>query len=193
VIDGYPIRIRSSRKPQHLPNFWDDIRQSKDDRCWKAFRKTQYKAKDDKAKRDSTKYAASMAKRNHWHFEHRWCINPSRRCNHCWKTLEWAEHDKIMGVLLEKNAREYLQWEIEWIEQEQHRDNIYFASGIETWRRAFFAEPGYRPSYPQREKSWQNEVKRRIEELEKWHKEVLAYWEERLKQAEEELKAYNPP
>ncbi len=40
-----PVKIRGSRQAQYLPHAWDDIYRSNIDlRCWKAYRKTQWKA-----------------------------------------------------------------------------------------------------------------------------------------------------
>lgn len=47
VVDGYEIKTRPSRNQINLPSAWDDLlNRSWDDRCWKRYRKTQYKTRN---------------------------------------------------------------------------------------------------------------------------------------------------
>lgn len=44
VVDGYKVKTRPKRNRANLPNaWWDILNKSWDDRCWKRYRKTQYK------------------------------------------------------------------------------------------------------------------------------------------------------
>jgi len=66
---------RSKRKPQNLFDWYDEI-EKHTDRCWKSYRKTQYKIKTlSKKKKNSLSYSESMKKKDHWHLNHKcyWC------------------------------------------------------------------------------------------------------------------------
>jgi len=90
-IDDYFIPVRGPRKPHRLPNAWDDIQRNDKGNSWKNYRFTQYKIKSNKPKRDSSKYAASMSKRDHLYTEHRYCSWKGRRCKYCAKHNLWAK------------------------------------------------------------------------------------------------------
>lgn len=42
--EDYPVRVRGRRRPHRLPHAWDDYYVHRE-RCWKRYRKTQYKQK----------------------------------------------------------------------------------------------------------------------------------------------------
>jgi len=95
---------RPARRPSNLPDAWEDYFKHQD-RCWKNYRKTQYKIKNNKQKRNSFSYSESMAKRDHWHLEHKWCNNEYGRCNNCWKTGAWDKYDRRA----ERKHQEYVR------------------------------------------------------------------------------------
>ena len=103
-LDGY---CRPRRNIHNLPSAWEDIpRGDLYDRCWKRFRKTQYKAinKFSKPKKDSSKYALSMSKREHFFLDHKWCSYGWKRCKYCIKNKIWEAHDQYH----ERQHRRYL-------------------------------------------------------------------------------------
>lgn len=119
-VDGYYIPIRGKRKSSRLPNSWDDIQKDVDN-CWKNFRKTQYKVKSNKPKKDSTKYAASMSKRDHFYLEHRRCNWKERRCSYCAKNKCWEAYDRE----IERKHKQYQkEWE-EWDKLHGYSDNYF--------------------------------------------------------------------
>lgn len=101
-VDGYFIPIRGKRKTHSLPDEREDIFRSYSNN-WKRFRKTQYKTHRKKTHKNSSKYALSMSKKNHFLFEHKYCAYKRTRCSFCRKNNIWAEHDKKF----EKRQREY--------------------------------------------------------------------------------------
>jgi len=87
--------VRGRRMSKRLPHFWDDI-WNRTTRCWKKTRKTQYRVKSVKPKKDSTRYGKSMAKRDHFYKEHKACRYERRRCTYCIKHGCWDEYDKYI-------------------------------------------------------------------------------------------------
>ena len=85
--------VRGRRMSKRLPSAWDDV-WSKGTRCWKKTRKTQYRVKSIKPKKNSSKFGKSMAKRDHFHADHRWCRNKRNRCAYCVKHGFWDEYDR---------------------------------------------------------------------------------------------------
>ena len=75
-----------------LPTAWDDFFKY-GVTCWKKYRKTQYRVKTGHHK-DSRQYGLSMAKRDHFHYEHRRCSWDRNRCKYCVKYGLWDEYDK---------------------------------------------------------------------------------------------------
>jgi hypothetical protein len=90
-FDGY---CRAKRNFSNLPDAWDDFWRY-GYRCWKRYRKTQYKTVDkfNRKKKDSSKYAKAMAKREHFHLEHKRCSYKRFRCSYCIKNDVWKEYD----------------------------------------------------------------------------------------------------
>ena len=76
---------RPARRPHNLIDVWDDdIRQA--DRCWKRYRKTQYKTKSIfKKKKDSSSFIKSIKKKDHWYLHHKLCYFRWGRCAYCKK------------------------------------------------------------------------------------------------------------
>lgn len=103
---------RPSRCLKNLPSWYDDFFKHQD-RCWKNYRKVQYKIKNPRKKKDSSFYGRSMAKRDHWHFEHRRCKSQYNRCNNCWKTGAWDKEDKRA----ERKYQEYIRKQNEEMEK----------------------------------------------------------------------------
>ena len=102
------VYYRGSRSPTSLLDSWDSYpRSNLRDRSWKQYRSNQYKIKDDKPKKDSTKYAQSMKRRDHFHFEHRRCSWIYSRCNYCKRHDIWKEYDR----LIEKRHKEIMEEE----------------------------------------------------------------------------------
>jgi len=92
--DDIFVPIRGARKTRNLVDAWDDVPRHFQ-RSWKKQRRTQYKVADktNKVKKDSSNYAKSMKKRDHWHDNHRWCACKSRRCKNCQKSGIWKSQD----------------------------------------------------------------------------------------------------
>jgi len=68
---------RTKRRSHNLPEFWYDEIEKYTDRCWKSYRKTQYKIKTlPKKKKNSSSFAKSMSEKDHW------CLN--HKCRYCW-------------------------------------------------------------------------------------------------------------
>ena len=112
--DGY---ARKKRCLHHLPSAWDDIGRSDwRDRSWKRHRKTQYKVVDkfERKKKDSSKYAKSMAKRDHFCLDHKRCSWKWGRCAYCIKHGIWNEYDKYLTRchrrFLESQGHKYVFW-----------------------------------------------------------------------------------
>jgi len=62
---------RPARRPHNLIDAWDD-NLTHTDKCWKRYRKTQYKIESlPKKKRDSSSFAKSMKRRDRWHLDHK--------------------------------------------------------------------------------------------------------------------------
>jgi len=102
------IYYRGSRSPATLLDSWDDYPVSGwRDRCWKGFRRHQYKVKNHKPKKDSSTYAHSMSKREHFHLEHRYCAWIRKRCKYCKSHNTWKEYDR----LIRKRHREIIEEE----------------------------------------------------------------------------------
>jgi len=82
---------RAKRRPHRLPDSWDDgDRTDWQDRCWKRYRKTQYKVKTARReKKSSRRYAEHMARRRDFWYEHRHCAYRYARCDYCWKHRIW--------------------------------------------------------------------------------------------------------
>ena len=106
------VPYRGRRASHRLVNAWDDIPKNRGDRSWKNYRRTQYKVKTRKAKKDSGKYAASMARRDHFDLDHRWCKGSwfyHPRCSYCRKHRIWDAADKYFErkhrrILAEQDA-----------------------------------------------------------------------------------------
>jgi len=96
---------RPKRNLHNLPSAWDDIPRHID-RCWKRYRKTQYKTKSVKPKRSSRAYARSMSKRDHFDLNHKRCCWSRRRCSYCIKHGIWDEYDKRQARRYRKRRRE---------------------------------------------------------------------------------------
>jgi len=102
--EGY---CRPRRRPHSLVDNWDDIyRSDRFDRNWKRHRKTQYKTKSDRVKKDSTKYGLSMSKRSHLHSEHKFCCNLQKRCSFCKTCGLWDDYDKILNTKHKESMQE---------------------------------------------------------------------------------------
>lgn len=111
------IRVRGRRR--QLPSAWDDIhRNDYDDRNWKRHRRTQYKIRTGNSKKDSTVYGRSMAKRDHFHREHRACCNERRRCKWCWKNNIWDD------AAIEREWRRRKQKYEDWYRKRYGSDNL---------------------------------------------------------------------
>lgn len=83
---------RPARNLRNLPDAWDDIPRSNcEERCWKHYRKTQYKVVADKIKKDSSRYGLHMSWRDHFHLEHRMCFLSFHRCKYCIKNNIWDD------------------------------------------------------------------------------------------------------
>ena len=80
-------------KRRRLPTAWDDFFKP-EDRCWKRYRKTQYRVKDRKPKKNSRRYGKAMSRRDHFHYEHRRCSWSRNRCDYCIRHDVWKWHDK---------------------------------------------------------------------------------------------------
>jgi len=102
---------RARRNLHNLISAWDDISRHLN-KCWKSFRKTQYKTKNICSKKDSTKYGQSMSKRDHFYLEHSQCYLKSKRCNYCRKMNIWKDYNNWLGHLHKK-------WEQDKLEEEK--------------------------------------------------------------------------
>ena len=104
-LSGYG---RSKRIFSNLPSAWDDLwRKDCEDRRWKRSRKTQYQMIDKFPiqKKNSNKYALSMAKRDRFHLDHKLCHWEKARCKYCIKNHIWDKYDKYMN----RKRRKYLK------------------------------------------------------------------------------------
>jgi len=81
LLQEYPeLKLRYRRSIRALPDSWDDI-SAISYNGWKHHRKTQYRIKNEKPKKDSTRYGLHMSRRGHGWTQHRHCyISP---CNYC--------------------------------------------------------------------------------------------------------------
>lgn len=108
--DGY---CRGRRSPHRLPSSWDDIL-VQTERSWKRTRKTQYKVKSIKVKKDSSRYAEHMSRRDHFWLNHKNCSWHRRRCNYCIKHGIWDEYEKQLRRRQRKYLEKRLLEELEW-------------------------------------------------------------------------------
>lgn len=121
-FDGVFLPCRGSRKPHRIIEAWDDIPRSTD-RCWKRYRQTQYKPISDHTRRDSTRYAESMSRRNHWHLDHKRCHIRSESCGACIRAGVWREYKKELDrrhrrfLEREREMRLALHMETDWIDR----------------------------------------------------------------------------
>ena len=113
---------RPARRLNNLGlGIWDDFYKHTD-RCWKSYRKTQYKVKTlTEKKRDSSSFAKSMKNRDHWHLDHkchRWCHRSfsENKCKGCEereinrKEYERRESKKLRAQFALEQKENLRQW-----------------------------------------------------------------------------------
>ena len=132
-LRGY---CRAKRNLNNLPNSRDDY-WIECDRCWKSYRKTQYRTVDKfrREKKSSNKFAEHASRRDHFHKEHRWCYrNP---CGYCLKHNVWKEYDRlidrkykrrIIDVYLKNNPGKWLvdDYDSDYYNWSRFEDSIFY-------------------------------------------------------------------
>ena len=111
---------RAKRNLYNLPDAWDDIlRKDIYDRCWKRYRRTQYKVvnKFQVNKKNSSHFSKSMVKRDHFHFNHKHCHWHRARCTYCIKYHIWDYYDHYM----DRKYKQYLA------KQKQEMDDLWLS------------------------------------------------------------------
>ena len=122
---------RPARRPHNLIDAWDDDRKHTD-KCWKNYRKTQYKVKAlPKKKKNSSSFAKSMENKDHWHLNHRcryWCQGrfSENKCKGCEerelnrKEYEQREFKKLQAQYALEQKERQREWNKECYEYYWH-------------------------------------------------------------------------